>query len=389
MSFIINIGLFKRLFMAILIFFKKYINKPKNLYIILLLFNLIKIIIRERYPIMIEDKYKNNINKYLTLKNLPINLNDSLIIKEKKSILNLLSECVGRNITSVDSIFLAPDCNFGNGLVILNKILFYCEIINCKKIILDSKIFWYIKNQTIIEKNNITIKVEKKINYDKTSSIYYNFTTPFFTFFYIKPEIRINLIRKEIIRNLNIINVNKDDLYIHVRSGDIFFYPHFPYAQPPFCFYRKILNNHKFNNVYLISQDKFNPVIQKILNEYNSVIYKQNGLKEDISYIINAYNIVASISSFLISILHLNYNLKTLFDYNIYRMSEKIFAYHYDFYQYPNNNFINYRMEPSPYYNKTMFIWKNNKKQRKLMIKEKCINNFRTINISNQKYNLN
>ena len=122
---------------------------------------------------------------------------------------------------------------------------------------------------------------------------------------------------QEIIRNLNIINVNKDDLYIHVRSGDIFFYPHFPYAQPPFCFYRKILNNHKFNNVYLISQDTFNPVIQKILNEYNSVIYKQNGIKEDISYIINAYNIVASISSFLISILHLNYNLKTLFDYNI------------------------------------------------------------------------
>ena len=34
----------------------------------------------------------------------------------------------------------------------------------------------------------------------------------------------------------------------------------------------------------------------------------------------------------------------------------------------------NYRMEPSQNYNKTMFIWKNNKKQRKLMIKEKCIN---------------
>lgn len=26
------------------------------------------------------------------------------------------------------------------------------------------------------------------------------------------------------------------------------------------------------------------------------------------------------------------------------------------------------------YINKTIFIWKNNKKQRKLMIKEKCIN---------------
>lgn len=388
MVFIINIGLFKRLFMAILIFFKKYILQPKYIYIILLLFHIIKIIKRERNQIMIEDKKEQCINKYLTLQNLPENLNDSLIIKEKKSILNLLSEYVGRNITSVDSIFLAPDCNFGNCLVVLNKILFYCEIISCKTIILDSKIFWYIKNQTIIGKNNMTIKVGEKINYNKTSSIYYNSTAPFFSLFYIKPEIRINLIRKEILRNLNKINVNKEDLYIHVRSGDIFFYPHYPYSQPPFCFYRKILNNHKFNSVYLISQDKFNPVIPKILNEYNSVIYKQNGIKEDISYLINAYNIVASISSFLISILHLNYNLKTLFDYNIYRMSEKIFVYHYDLIKYPNNNFINYRMEPSPYYNKTMFIWKNNKKQRKLMIKEKCINNFRTISISNQKYYL-
>ena len=38
--------------------------------------------------------------------------------------------------------------------------------------------------------------------------------------------------------------------------------------------------------------------------------------------------------------------------------------------------FFNYRMEPSTNYNKTMFIWKNNKKQKNLMIKEKCINNF-------------
>ena len=196
----------------------------------------------------------------------------------------------------------------------------------------------------------------------------------FYSFFYIKPEIRINLIRNEILRNLQIINVNKEDLYIHIRSGDIFFYAHSPYAQPPFCFYKAILNKHKYKNVYLIAQDKNNPIIDKILHEYTSVIYKQNSIKKDISYLIYAYNIVASISSFLISIIPLNYNLKTLFDYNIYKLSEKILVYHYDLYQFPHNNFINYRMEPSPNYNKTMFFWKNNKKQIKLMIKEKCNN---------------
>ena len=66
----------------------------------------------------------------------------------------------------------------------------------------------------------------------------------------------------------------------------------------------------------------------------------QNRLKEDISYLINAYNIVASISSFLNSIIQLNYNLKTLFEINIYKLSEKILYNHYDLFQFPHNNFI-------------------------------------------------
>ena len=212
----------------------------------------------------------------------------------------------------------------------------------------------------------------------------------FHSFYYIKPKIKINLIRNEIIRNLKKINVDKDDLFIHIRSGGIFIYPHSPYAQPPFCFYRKILNNHKFKNVYLIAENKNNPTIEKILNEYTNVIFKENSIKEDISYLINAYNIVASISSFLVTIVQLNYNLKILFDYNIYKLSEKILTYHYDLYQFPHNNFINYRMEPSQNYNKTMFIWKNNKKQRKLMIKEKCNNfkNFSEINLTNKIYKI-
>ena len=54
--------------------------------------------------------------------------------------------------------------------------------------------------------------------------------TFFLPFFYIKPEVRIGLIRNEIIRNLNEVNANKEDLYIHIRSGDIFDYAQSPYA---------------------------------------------------------------------------------------------------------------------------------------------------------------
>ena len=90
----------------------------------------------------------------------------------------------------------------------MNKILFYCEIIGCKTIILDENIFWFIKNQIIIRKYN--------------NSLYYNSMPLFHSFYYIKPKIKINLIRNEIIRNLKKINVDKDDLFIHIRSGGIF-----------------------------------------------------------------------------------------------------------------------------------------------------------------------
>jgi hypothetical protein len=369
--------------MAILIFFKNYSFKIKKYYILLLciliFINYFQIIIKESYSINEENNF---INKYLTLKN----LNDSLFfIKEKKSILSFFSKYAGRNITSEHTIFLATNCNFGNCIVILNKILFYCEIIGCKTIILDETIYWYIKKRIFYGKNNISIEVgEKKKLENSSSSLYYNSPSIYYNFFYIKPEIRISLIRNEIIKNLNKVNVDKEDLYIHIRSGDIFIFAHSPYSQPPFCFYKTILNNYKFNKVYLIAQDKNNPIIEKILSEYTNIIYKQNDIKEDISYLINAYNVVASISSFIISIIQLNYNLEKLFDYNIYKMTEKIYHYHYDLYQFPHNNFINYRMEPSPHYNQTMFNWKNNKKQRKLMIIEKCINNFTKINKSNK-----
>lgn len=89
---------------------------------------------------------------------------------------------------------------------------------------------------------------------------------------------------------------------------------------------------------------------------------------------------MSSVSSFFISIIQLNYNLKFLWDYNIYKVIQKIRFYHYDYYNYNDNNFIIFRMEPSPNYKKFMFFWKNNKKQRKLMLKDKCINFFTIIN---------
>ena len=59
-------------------------------------------------------------------------------------------------------------------------------------------------------------------------------------------------------------------------------------------------------------------------------------------------------------------------------MIEKIYHFNYNIYKY----FINYtifRMESSFNYKNRMYNWNNKYSQKILMIKEKCINNFKII----------
>ena len=319
--------------------------------------------------------------KFYILREKEIDFNNTLILKEKNNILKLFSKTIKKKILKVDTIFYTNTNHFGNLLVNLNKMIYYCEIIGCKNIILDKKVFWFLNKPIFIDKYNISIKIGDINTLYNKSYIYYNSPNLFYIFFNLKPKIKINLMKNDVINNLPKIYSSEKYLYIHIRSGIIFTtQPHIFYAQPPLCFYKNIINNFKFEKIYLIANDKNNPVIQKLFNYYPYIIYTTNSLKEDISYLINAYNIVASISSFLMSIIQLNYNLKFIWDYSIYRMTDKILHYHYDFYKYPNNNFTIYRMQPSSKYRNIMYYWKNTKRQRKLLLKEKCLNEFSIIN---------
>ena len=99
---------------------------------------------------------------------------------------------------------------------------------------------------------------------------------------FIRPEFKVNLLKKEILRNIPKINSNYNDLIIYIRSGDIFIKPHRKYSQPPLCFYEKILKYNKFNRIFIISKDKNNPLIDIILNKYSNIIYNKNNLKIDL-----------------------------------------------------------------------------------------------------------
>ena len=179
---------------------------------------------------------------------------------------------------SIENIYLKGKLRFGNSLVSLNNAIFFGEILGCKKIILQKYKAFYIKHKIVNKKYNMTIEplyLNKKI---RRKSLVLPLVFFYYHYKYIKPEIRINIIKTEILNNLPKVKTNPNDLYIHIRSGDIFESPKKnTYSQPPLCFYRKILQNFKFRKVFIISENKNNPIINShTLNTWkNHISYSE------------------------------------------------------------------------------------------------------------------
>ena len=322
-------------------------------------------------------------NQLLSLEELP--KDPKLLIKIKEKLLNKLSSYLNKNVTSLDVIFVIENGRFGNSLIALNNIIFYCELLGCKKIILNENKYWHIKKEIISPKTNLTIKIGKLIDNKDENIMIYNFGI--FNFFFIpqiiRTQIRIDLVKNEILNNLPKVNINKNSLYIHIRSGDIFSSSIASnYGQPPLCFYEKIIKNFNFKKIFIISKDKYNQNINELINKYNNIIYTKNSLDIDIAYLVNAKNIVASISSFLIMCIKLNDNLKYLWEYDFTRLSIKVIHLHHHIYKYPIK-YKTYTMMPSKKYIEEMFYWEKTVEQVKLMIEEICPYDF-TITFPNR-----
>ena len=280
------------------------------------------------------QKNKHLINDYsiysknfLRFKEKPLNLNDSLISDEKRSILNLISSTIKRS--SAKRIVYSGGLSFGNILLCINKLIFFCEIIKCNEIVLEGPSFWFIKNNISLGDYNITInKIERKNHlnlYNDTETVYYVSPNIYYYLPKIKPKITIHLLKNEIIKNLPRLSISKNDLYIYIRSGDIFSTLIYKlYAQPPLCFYKSILYNFNFTSVYLISQSQNNPTVNKLIAKFKNIIYQKQKLEYDLSCLINSYNLVGGVSSFLMTILMLNSNLVNFYEYNLYPITEKI-----------------------------------------------------------------
>jgi hypothetical protein len=149
------------------------------------------------------------------------------------------------------------------------------------------------------------------------------------------------------------------------------------YAQPPLCFYRNILNKFKFREIRIISEDKSNPILM-LLEQFYHAKFVKNYIKLDISYLANSYNIISAKSSFIVSIIKLNSNIKFLWEYDLYILSERYLHLHYSVYTFSFNYTI-YKMNVSENYKKLMYPFHNSENQRKFILEEKCDNNFHLI----------
>ena len=336
------------------------------------------------YAYYLPDKFKgqvikelNTLNYLLSLDELPEDQKE--ISKIKPKILKQISNRARKKLTNLDTVFIPEIGGYGNTLLELNNIIFYCEILGCKEIILNKnnrRHHWHFNNTVFSNKTNLTIRVGDNVNCFSNNTVCH-LSRIYFSPIIIKTKIRTDVIKNEIINNLPKIKAEPNDLYMHIRSGNIFghHFIHSFYAQPPLCFYEKIINNFKFNKIYIIAQNNANIIINKLTNKYHNVIFKKNSIDKDIASLVYAFNIVGSISSFFLMTIKLNDNLKNVWEYDLYRLKEKFFHLHYHFFKFPKK-FNIYTMMPSEKYRREMFNWKKRESQIKLMLEEDCPNNF-------------
>ena len=139
------------------------------------------------------------INTILSLDELPDN--PYFIPEIKMKLLNEISKETGKVIKQLDTIFITKNGNFGRSLIALNNIIFYCEILSCKNIILNENDIspqkWYIKNDIFLEKNNITIMLGPEPDCNNDTVVCTVLDNYFFYPMVIKTQIRFNLLKNE------------------------------------------------------------------------------------------------------------------------------------------------------------------------------------------------
>jgi hypothetical protein len=119
----------------------------------------------------------------------------------KKIILYKIFKITRKNINNINSLFIKGKPRFGNFLLSINNGIIYCEILGCKKIIIENNNNIYINNIIFYKKSNFTIEPKQTFNIrDKYSIIldarffYYN------SFELFKNNNRLSIFKEQLLK---------------------------------------------------------------------------------------------------------------------------------------------------------------------------------------------
>ena len=263
--------------------------------------------------------------------------------------------------------------------------IYVCERIGCRYVIIPEGILSQLITEPIFYwEHNITIIQPYRIEQFNITNITVGCWESIYGWRHNKTQhgIRFGLLKEQILNNLPKYEASPDDLYINIRSGDIFVnMPHGLYSQPPLCYYTKIIDENwgRFKNIFILSNGKENPLVNILLEKYPFIKYIHGTILEDVSILTSAYNIVLPISSFSFSVIRFNDHLLNLWHFDIQVKNEQFGFYSRDE-DLNFGKFTRYKMIPSALYKRKMKgKWRIQPKQLKLMITDKCNNKFEII----------
>lgn len=162
-----------------------------------------------------------------------------------------------------------------------------------------------------------------------------------------------------------------DEIVIHIRAGDIFEvkFPDPKYAQPPLSYYQKIIESKDWRKVWLVYENKSNPVIPALEEwlEKKGIPFEvfSNDVSTDINLCMRAQHLVFSYGTFLYPVACSSKNLRSIYAFR-----------NYPKYMRRPGWFVNsdpdmhlYVDGKGDYMATVVSKWRNTKKQRKLMVK--------------------
>lgn len=265
-------------------------------------------------------------------------------------------------VRGIDTFVIVGAGGLGSNIQQLSNAIYYCESLGCKNIVVPQS-FWFVPDHILYRKFGITIE---RSPYEDTQRLCNKSTHGTFCSRQsikrgvpmLVPKNRHSAFKKDFLSIIPKVAVDDDGLYIHIRGGSIFSgtSPDRDKGQPPLCYYESIIEKWRFPRLYIIAEDRRNPVVDVLVAKYNAVLL--NGTLENaVAYITNANNLVMSKSAFAIEVLWLSDKKKNM-----------LFSW-----EEPVRKYRNFYHEPTQFYSEAVTDnWKNTPEQREIMLNATC-----------------